>query len=307
MRPVTESVATLDLHYLGQPQLIACGVVQAPEGLVLIDPGPATATARLLAGLHAAGHRLGDVRAVLLTHIHLDHAGGVGALMDACPNLEVYVHRLGAPHLIDPQRLLRSAQRLYGADMDLLWGTVRPVPEAHVHIVRGGETLSVAGRSFQVAYTPGHAIHHVSYLDVASGTAFVGDTAGMAVAGADYVVPVTPPPDVHVERWLESLDVIAAWAPARLFVTHFGPSERVDWHLDEMRTALPAWTAHVRETLKADGPDAEKAAAFEVRTFQAFDRAVAPAYRTAYRQFALPTSTWYGLARYLRKHAERAK
>ena len=167
------------------------------------------------------------MRALLLTHIHLDHAGATGVLVRENPELKVYVHERGAPHLVDPSRLLASATRLYGDRMEMLWGEVTAVPAANVVALTGGERIDVVGRPFDVAYTPGHAVHHVSYLDPATGTAYVGDTAGIRVNSLPFALPPAPPPDIDLEAWKESLARIRAWAPERLFVTHFGPLDDV--------------------------------------------------------------------------------
>lgn len=297
----------VDVEYKGFPRLIACGVLETEAGLLLVDPGPTVSLATLEAGLAAQGTGFDDVHGLLLTHIHLDHAGATGVIVDTYPHVQVYVHRRGARHMINPERLLASAQRIYGDQMDVLWGAFLPTPEANVHGLEGGETLTIGGRVFDVAYTPGHAIHHVSYLDRATGTAFVGDTAGMRVAGVKYVVPVTPPPDIHVETWQASLRLLRAWAPDRLFVTHFGASDDVSWHLDEIAHRLDDWAEQVRESLHDARDDGARA-----RAFHNVEMAVARAVlngddRTSYEQMGQPEASWHGLARYWRKHAEREK
>ena len=183
---------------------------------MLVDPGPESSLPTLL-------EAIGDEqpRAILLTHIHLDHAAATGAMVARWPDLQVYVHERGAPHLIDPSKLLASAERLYGDQLEYLWGKILPVPEANVHVLSGGETVL----GMRVAYTPGHASHHVAYLHEESGTAFTGDVAACRIPPSNLVVPPTPPPDIDVELWEESLDTIAAWAPERLALTHFGAIE----------------------------------------------------------------------------------
>jgi glyoxylase-like metal-dependent hydrolase (beta-lactamase superfamily II) len=220
MRPI-------DLLHRGREKVICCWQV---DGL-LVDPGPQSCEATLLAALH--GER---PRALLLTHIHFDHAGAAGALVRRWPDLPVYVHERGAPHLAAPERLVASAARLYGGEEGLreTWGEVVPVPEGNLNVLSGGE--SVLG--FRVEYTPGHASHHVCYLHEASGWAFVGDMAGVRIPPADLTLAPTPPPDVDVEAWERSIEVIAGWEPERLALTHFG-----DW--DDP----PAQLAAVREAL----------------------------------------------------------
>ena len=217
IRPAAAEAMTprlIELHHLGRERVIGCWQV----GDILIDPGPSSCLPSLL-------EALGDERprALLLTHIHLDHAGASGSLVRRWPDLEVYVHERGAPHMVDPARLLESARRLYGDDMDRLWGEFIAVPEGQIRILTGGESL-IDG-AFEVAYTPGHASHHVSYLH--DGTAFVGDVGGVRITTDTITIPPTPPPDIDVEAWLASIELIRRWAPERLAMTHFGASEDV--------------------------------------------------------------------------------
>ena len=185
-------------------------------------------------------------QAILLTHIHFDHAGGTGSLMRRFPEVEVYVHERGAPHMINPERLWASASQLYGEDNMLsMWGEFVPVPEDRLHALAGGETLNIGGDAFEVAYTPGHAKHHVSYLY--DGTAFVGDIGGVRIAPGTPTLPPTPPPDIDVEAWHQSLDVIRAWDPEQLAITHFGAYDDPREQLDELSERLDRWAASARE------------------------------------------------------------
>ena len=167
---------------------------------------------------------MADVTDILLTHIHLDHAGATGTLVREHPRLRVFVHERGAPHMANPDKLVVSAARLYGDAMDRLWGEVAPVPSASMTILKGKERIAVGGRTFDVEYTPGHASHHVSFFDRDSGVALVGDTAGVKLTPDGFVMPPTPPPDVDLEAWHEGLGRIEQWRPGTLFLTHFGPS-----------------------------------------------------------------------------------
>jgi glyoxylase-like metal-dependent hydrolase (beta-lactamase superfamily II) len=224
----------IDLRHLGRERVIGCWVVDD----VLIDPGPSSCLPALLEGL-------GDLRprTVLLTHIHLDHAGATGALVERWPDLEVYVHEIGAMHMIDPGRLMSSARRLYGEDMDRLWGEMLPVPEGNIRELFGGER--VIEDRFEVAYTPGHASHHVSYLH--AGTAFVGDVGGVRI-GNGLTVPPTPPPDIDLEAWHQSMATVAAWRPRRLAMTHFGGADDPEAQLHDLGRRLDAWAELARET-----------------------------------------------------------
>jgi glyoxylase-like metal-dependent hydrolase (beta-lactamase superfamily II) len=227
-------IRQMDVRQLGQSGVICVFGL----GDLLIDCGPASCLPTLLDELGATRPRV-----LALTHIHLDHAGAAGTLVERWPDLEVWVHERGAPHLIDPSRLLASATRLYGEDMDRLWGEVRPVPEANIRILRGGE--SIAG--FEVAYTPGHASHHVSYWHPRTQTAFVGDVAGVRVAHSGFVLAPTPPPDIDLELWGESIARVRAWQPRQLAITHFGVFDDVGEHLDAIEDSLTRSAALARE------------------------------------------------------------
>lgn len=258
---------------------------------MLVDPGPESASATLL-------EALGDwrPRALLLTHIHLDHAGATGALVQRWPDLEVYVHERGAPHVIDPSKLLSSAGRLYGEEnMKPLWGEVLPVPAERVHALAGGETIPLSG-GFRVAYTPGHASHHVSYLHEESGRAFVGDTGGVRITPATVTLAPTPPPDIDLDAWEGSLDRIAAWQPTGLGLTHFGLVEDAAAQLDAVRTSLRELAALAR---RADPATVEAAARERVEAVGD------PALRSAYASAVPPDHIAQGLARYWKKHDER--
>lgn len=218
----------IDLNHLGRDRVIG---TWEHDG-VLIDPGPESTLDTLVAGLGDGF----EPRAVLLTHIHFDHAGATGALLERWPDVPVFVHERGAKHLVDPERLVASARRLYGDDFDRLWGEVVPVPEGSLTVLQGGETVL---DDYHVEYTPGHASHHVSYLHEPTGTAFVGDVAGVRIAPSELVVAPTPPPDVDVAAWEASLDLVAGWAPERLALTHFGAGlADVGAHLEACRAAL---------------------------------------------------------------------
>jgi glyoxylase-like metal-dependent hydrolase (beta-lactamase superfamily II) len=217
-----------DLLHLGRERVICCW----ETGGVLVDPGPQSCEATLLDAL--GGER---PRALLLTHIHLDHAGISGTLVRRWPDLPVYVHELGAPHMADPGKLVVSVARLLGEEnMRTLWGDVVPVPEKNLHVLRGGET--VIDGAFRVEYTPGHAAHHVSYLHEPSGTAFVGDVAGIRIPPSDFTLAPTPPPDIDVEAWERSIEAIAAWEPSTLALTHFGTADDPAAQLAAVREAL---------------------------------------------------------------------
>jgi glyoxylase-like metal-dependent hydrolase (beta-lactamase superfamily II) len=292
----------VDLNFLGRPQIIATGILHGPPGVALVDPGPATTIATLTAALEKKGIRFGDVRQILVTHIHLDHSGGAGSIVEQHPHIEVVVHRRGAPHLADPSKLLASAGRLYADNMDRLWGDVKPVPAARLRVVEGGETLSVAGREIEVQYTPGHASHHVSYLDTASRVAFVGDTAGIRKGSGTYVMPPTPPPDIDLEAWRASAEKILAWDPDTLFLTHFGPHHGARQHFQAMFENLDSWSGTVRRLL-ADAAltDDERQKRFVDESFLDLTRRVGESEAADYTKAGGLNYSWQGLARYWRK------
>lgn len=281
------SARVIDLRHVGRDRVIGCWQV----GEVLVDPGPSSCLGTLLEALD--GWR---PRALLLTHIHLDHAGATGSLVARWPDLEVYVHERGARHMVDPARLLESARRLYGENMGTLWGEFLPVPEANLHVLSGGERIEVAGTPglFEVAYTPGHASHHVSYLH--QGTAYVGDVGGVRIMPEPLTIAPTPPPDIDLEAWHRSLDVVRAWRPDRLAFTHFGAAEDVESQLREVGERLNAWADLAREHTQED---------FIAHIRREIGAGAQPDAGPAYEQAAPPDQLYAGLARYWAKRAER--
>src|SRR5581483_4067241 len=278
-------------------------VLQGPAGAALVDPGPSTSLARLEAGLAAAGTALDEVAAILVTHIHLDHAGSVGTLVRRRPLLRVWVHAKGAPHLANPEKLLSSAARLYGADMERLWGEVLPVPASNLAVLGGGERIEVGGRSIEVAYTPGHAAHHVSYFVRDAGVAFVGDTAGVCVIPGGEVLPPTPPPDVDLEAWETSLAAIERWGSDTLFLTHFGPVDRVRPHLGALRENLATASRLVAQSLERPGTDEDRERWFADEWRRLLRRRVGENDVQTYEAAGRFDLSWRGLARYWRKRA----
>jgi glyoxylase-like metal-dependent hydrolase (beta-lactamase superfamily II) len=290
----------IDLQFVGRPHAIATGVVSGGGTLALVDPGPTSCLETLELGLQAQGLRLADVTHVLLTHIHLDHAGATGTILRRHPRVQVFVHERGAPHMSDPAKLLASATRLYGDDMDRLWGEFAPVPADRLVVLQGGERIAAGGRTFEVAYTPGHASHHVSYFDRASGVAFVGDTAGVCVDNG-YVLPPTPPPDIDIDAWTESVARIEAWSPQTLFLTHFGPAPSVTPHLRTLMENLDTQASIVRRLLAEPGSEEEKMRRFSDDVARELRRRMTEAQVAAYVAAAPPDLLWLGLARYWKK------
>ena len=292
----------VDLNFLGRPEIIATAILHGTSGVALVDPGPSTTLDGLTASLEKKGIRFADVRQLLITHIHLDHAGATGTILERHPHIEVTVHGRGAPHLIDPTKLLASAGRLYTQDMDRLWGDVKAVPVKNLRAVEGGETLTVVGREVKVEYTPGHASHHVSFLDTASRVAFVGDTAGIRRGSGAYVMPPTPPPDIDLEAWRTSEQKILAWDPDTLFLTHFGPHHGARQHFQAMFENIESWSRTVRRLLADTAlADEEQQKRFVDETFGELRRRVGEAEAVDYTKAGGLTYSWQGLARYWRK------
>jgi glyoxylase-like metal-dependent hydrolase (beta-lactamase superfamily II) len=274
----------IDVMHLGRDRVIGAYELEG----VIVDPGPSSCLDVLLAKLAA------KPRALLLTHIHLDHAGAAGSLVKRFPGLRVHVHETGAPHLIDPTKLLESAGRLYGDDMERLWGDVLPVPAENVIALKGGESVE----GFRVAYTPGHARHHVAYLHEQTGEAYVGDVAGVRIPPLEFTFAPTPPPDIDVEAWERSLDTVAAWQPTRLCLTHFGRADDPIEQLERLRERL-RWSAALARPGDRDRFLEEVAAETE--------RAVDDDVVLRLRQAAPPEQQWLGLERYWRKLGQPAQ
>ncbi len=309
MRRVTEFGSRscyIDLLFQGVPALIATAVLESSAGLIVIDPGPASTQDALLTGLAEKGYTWADVHSVLLTHVHLDHAGVTGTLLEQNPHVNVVVHRFGGMHLRNPRRLVQGSTKLHGDATQALWGHVLPVPYDRIQIVNGGETLNIGGRLIDVAYTPGHALHHVSYLDRESGTAFVGDTAGMCIEGTEVVIPMAPPPDIDLEAWHQSLGTLRRWHPSQLFLTHFGVHPQARLHLDRLQQTLYAWGDGVANVLGDGRNDDERAAAFHAAKIQELKHRLPPSLLPAYDQWGQPELSWFGIARYWRRRKEKA-
>jgi glyoxylase-like metal-dependent hydrolase (beta-lactamase superfamily II) len=303
MTSLASGIDFIDLNFIGRPGVIATAVLHSAAGVALIDPGPSSTLETLEAELAKKGITVRDVRHILLTHIHLDHAGCCGTLLRKCPSAEVLVHERGAPHMADPSRLLASAARLYGGDMQRLWGDVEPVPAGSMRALAGGERLGMPGRELEVAYTPGHASHHVSFFDAGSGIAFVGDTAGIRRGKSNYVLPPTPPPDIDLDAWRASADRILAWRPDTLFLTHFGPSYGASTHFQQLFDTIGRWGERVRRLL-ADRvlTEEQRQDRFVAEAVQDLRRILGDAEASTYSWAARPDLSWLGLARYWRKH-----
>jgi glyoxylase-like metal-dependent hydrolase (beta-lactamase superfamily II) len=281
------TVAPIDLHHLDE-HVIGCYLLDTVDGPALFDCGPTTSIPHLKAGLAERGLDLIDIRHLLLSHIHLDHAGAAGVLVRQNPWLQVHVSEIGAPHIVDPTKLEASARRLYGTAFDSLWGELAPVPERNVHPV-GDRILGL-----EVFPTPGHASHHVSYLD-ASGTLYAGDAAGVRIPPSGFVLPPCPPPEIDLEAWERTIEEIERRAPGQLALIHYGTIDDVESHLAALRENLRTWSGRVE-----NGMDEETFIAAARYDVAQIDAELVETYDTA-------APYWHhyrGLERYWRKRRE---
>jgi glyoxylase-like metal-dependent hydrolase (beta-lactamase superfamily II) len=302
MQVLAHQLRLADGRFRGMAGVIATAVLEGPSGIALVDPGPTSDLPALEADLAAGGLSLDAVEAILLTHIHLDHAGAAGTIVRRRPGCRVYVHERGARHMAAPDKLIASATQLYGDQMDVLWGEFAPVPEANLHVLRGGESLTIVGHDLEAAYTPGHAQHHLAYFHRGSRIAFVGDVGGCRTAHMATVMPPTPPPDIDIALWQASVARILDWQPEALFLTHFGLVTQVAAHMAELLDRLEVMQSIARRLLDDDRLDDE-----------AREEQFAEELRREYRrtmtdtdvrrmELAVPLAMcWRGLARAIRK------
>jgi glyoxylase-like metal-dependent hydrolase (beta-lactamase superfamily II) len=231
----------LDLDFRDTEGLVASYLLPEDGGFAMIETGPSTCREALLGGLERAGVGREEVRHVFVTHIHLDHAGGAGALTDALPNATFFAHELGVPHLLDPTRLVASARRAWGAAADPLWGAILPVASDRLVALKGGETFPVVGGTLSVLATPGHARHHLAFFDSVTRGVFTGDGAGVRLERSARVRPAVPPPDLDLEQLFASVDAMRRLDPALVLYSHFGPSPDGARDLARYRAVVEEW------------------------------------------------------------------
>jgi len=310
MTSVTRLDATtwqISLPFRGEEEIIGSYLLAGNNEVAIIDPGPESMLEPLLAAIAQAGFRPEDVTHLLATHVHLDHAGAVGSLVKRMPTATVYAHSKGIPHLIDTTKVVASATRIYGERMHQLWGDIEPVPAERVQTLEGGDVLTVAGRRLAVHYTPGHAIHHVVFFDEHTGDLFAGDTAGVRLQSVDYVRPPTPPPDIDLEAWFESIDAIKNLRPVVLYLGHFGATRDAPRHLELLRSQLLSWGHLVLEAMRAGKNEQEILAQLIAQTEPELQRATSdPTALTRYEIATNYAMTVQGYMRYWKKkHPER--
>lgn len=287
----------LDLHFLDIPQAIAAYVIETSAGPVLVETGPYSTYDHLKEALRAKGYQTGDIRHVLLTHIHFDHAGAAWAF--ARQGADIYVHPFGAKHLADPEKLVSSARQIYKDDMDRLWGDMQSISEERLREVHHEEELTFGDTVIKAWHTPGHAVHHIAWQ--MGDALFTGDVAGVRIKHS-MVEPPCPPPDINVEDWQQSINIIRALAPQNLYLTHFGKIEDVAPHLDNLETALINWADWIRmkmdkgQTAEEIVPEFTKYVANQLKTEGADEATI--------RQYEAANPSWMsvtGLMRYWKK------
>jgi glyoxylase-like metal-dependent hydrolase (beta-lactamase superfamily II) len=308
--PLAPGVFQLDLRFQGVAGAIAAYLVADGDALALVETGPGSTLPTLRAAVAEAGFELAALTHVVVTHIHLDHAGAAGALLREAPRARLHVHPLGAAHLVDPSKLLASATRIYGDAMDALWGAFEPVPADRVTTLADGDAIPLGRARRLVAWhTPGHAVHHVALHDPAHDDVYTGDVGGVRLAGAPHVRPPTPPPDIDLDAWRTSIARLRALAPRRLLLTHFGAVDDVAWHLDDLTARLFQWAGWIEGRLATPGTDpATLVPAIEARGATEIARALpdvdADTLATLVRGYELATPSYMtvsGVARWVRK------
>ncbi|MEE4274057.1 MAG: MBL fold metallo-hydrolase [Thermoanaerobaculales bacterium] len=297
-------IITIDLGFQGFPAIIAAFAAPTGDGrFVLFESGPASTTDQLERSLDGLGFALGDLAAVFATHVHLDHSGAAGGLARRT-GCAVYAHPAGAAHLIDPHaKLLPSAERIYGEMLVPLWGEIEGVPSRQLKVVASGETVVIGGLEVAAWHTPGHAAHHIAWQ--VGGDVVTGDVGGIRFPGADHVLPPMPPPDIDVELWRQSLDLIRGLEPERLLLTHFGAFSDPARHLDELEGRLIRWTAIAEKTLAAGGdPEALGSALLELDDDEIARSGASPENVERYRRLCPIVESSTGLYRYVSKRQQ---
>lgn len=298
----------IDHHFQGVPGVIGSYLLTGSDELTLVEAGSSSTTDALLAGIRAAGFDPERITRILLTHIHLDHAGASGTLVRRLPRATVYVHPIGAPHLADPERLLTSAGRIYGDQMERLWGEILPVPAERLVELGDGAEIDAGGRVLRALDTPGHAHHHLAYHDPERGDVFTGDVAAVRLAGLPYVRPPTPPPELDLELWRASVLRLRGLRPRRLLLTHFGAYDDPDWHLDDLLSRLFFWGGWVGARLEAGtDPEAVTGELQRVGDAELEERLDAGGWEEAYELATNYRMTVDGFARYFRKKRKAAE
>ncbi|MFL5762254.1 MAG: MBL fold metallo-hydrolase [Thermomicrobiales bacterium] len=293
----------IDLGFQDRHGVIAAYLLADGNEVVLVETGPSSTLPSLIRGINDAGFAVRDLMAAFVTHIHLDHAGAAGVLARENSDLAVYVHPFGAPHLVDPAKLIASATRIYGERMDALWGEIAPVPEPQVRPLADGETIAIAGRTLTAIFTPGHADHHIAYGDAAAGDVFTGDVGGIRMPSTAYVCAPTPPPELDPPAWAQSVARLQTLNARRLLLTHYGPFEDVAFHLAQVLPHLDDFLA-IADAALARGADQEDLTGL-LHDRMAVELGNVPAETLVNLEWATPSyMAALGLTRYITKRAK---
>lgn len=294
-------VHVIDSNHLGRTNVIGVvALVGADGSIALIDPGPAVVFEEVRRGLEHAGLDPGRVNRVFATHVHLDHSGGAWCWAEAV-RAHIFAHERGVAHLLEPERLVASATRIYGHDMDRLWGPVKPIDPRQVTPLRDGSKVAIGNLAIQALDTPGHAQHHLAYWMPDEQLVFTGDVGGVAIAGGP-AIPPCPPPDINLELWKKSLERLRALLPGRMFVTHFGEVQDPALRLEEVERRLEAWALWMRERLRNGFTEEQLVPRFEqLVTDDLRSAGVKPGLLAVYEQADPAAMSVAGLARYWRK------
>ena len=291
----------INLTLQSVPFAIAAHVLPSEDGPILLEVGPHSTFPVLEKGLQALGYKVADVRHVFLTHIHLDHAGAAWAFADH--GATVYMHPFGRRHMVDPSKLYASAKMIYQDQMETLWGDLRPIPAEQIVTVEHGQTYSVGGRDIIAWHTPGHAVHHVSYQ--VEKALVAGDVAGIRIGETGMVAPPCPPPDIHVEDWMASIDLVEKLDLDTLYLSHYGPVTNIHQHLADLRAILWDWAAWMYQHYQKGTPPQEVIPLFADYVNQQLERnGVDRATRTVYESSNPSFMSVHGLYRYWRKKLE---
>lgn len=296
-------VHRIDLNWNGYPGQVAAYLFDGGDGLAVVETGPASTLSAVLDAIRALGREPGEVTHILVTHVHLDHAGGAGALLRHTPRARVHVHPRGAGHLADPSRLIASATQLYGGQMDSLWGAIVPVPRDRLVILDDGDEVRVGGRRLRAVDTPGHAVHHHAYHDPDAGLVFTGDVGGIRIQRLPYVSAPTPPPDIDLRAWRRSIGRLRELDPSLLLLTHFGAVDDAAWHLDDLDARLGGWARWMAEQAAAETDSATLASALAERATADILAATGSAGAARAYELAVPYPMMAaGLERWWKKH-----
>ena len=300
----TESLAMakiIDLNFLSIEEAIGVFLLKTSEGPILIETGPYSTFETLKSKLTSEGVDINDIKHVFLTHIHLDHAGAAWAFAEL--GATIYMHPFGAPHLIDPTKLLESATRIYGDKMDVLWSEVKAIPESRVHTVGHLEEFKIGETLLVALHTPGHAKHHIAWQ--INDEIFCGDVAGVKIANGP-VVPPCPPPDINIEDWIASIDFVLARNPSKIHLTHFGEQSDLLNHMSELKIILGDWSRWIKKKWEEGLDQKELVPLFsEYTTNQLLEKGVS---QQGVQQYEAANPSWMsvaGLIRYWKKKASQ--